>query len=101
MRAEPLHSPRYTEVEIPHIHLLARSPSRSGTGHEGKRVLRLIAVPYEDIFTDWPMKKSLASLRSDRLLKLADVAWDLTALQEDAEFLLHNERLFAAGTTHE
>lgn len=63
-------------------------------------VIRLIAVPYEEIVTDWPLTDPLAPLTAeDKLIKLSEVAWSLIALDTDAGFVLANSKLFAMGST--
>lgn len=65
-----------------------------------KQTFKLMAVPYEDIVTNWPVTDPLAPLTSeDKLTRLAEAAWGLTALIDDTSFVMQNAKLFALGTT--
>ncbi|WP_096329297.1 hypothetical protein [Nannocystis exedens] len=65
-----------------------------------KQTFKLMAVPYEDIVANWPVNNPLAPLTSEqKLTKLAEAAWGLTALIDDSDFMIQNAKLFALGTT--
>lgn len=65
-----------------------------------KQTYKLKAVPFESIIANWPAVDPLAPLTSEqKLTKLAEAAWGLTALIDDADFVAHNAKLFALGTT--
>lgn len=65
-----------------------------------KQTFKLMAVPYEDIVANWPVGNPLAPLTSEqKLTKLAEAAWGLTALIDDSDFMVQNAKLFALGTT--
>ncbi len=64
-----------------------------------KNIVKIIAVPYEEIVADWPMKDPLAPMTSDEKLdKLATVAFAHISLITDLKFMKHNEKLFALGS---
>ena len=64
-----------------------------------KNIVKVIAVPYEEIVADWPMKDPLAPMTSDEKLdKLATVAFAHISLITDLKFIKHNEKIFALGT---
>lgn len=65
-----------------------------------KQTYKLKAVPYEAIVANWPVTDPLAPLTSEqKLTKVAEAAWGLTALIADSDFVLQNAKLFALGTT--
>lgn len=65
-----------------------------------KQTYKLKAVPYEAIVANWPATDPLAPMTSaQKLTKVAEAAWGLTALIADSEFVLQNAKLFALGTT--
>lgn len=65
-----------------------------------KQTYKLKAVPYEAIVANWPVTDPLAPLTSEqKLTRLAEAAWGLTALIDDADFVTQNAKLFALGTT--
>lgn len=67
-----------------------------------KSVIKLIAVPYEDIVADWPTGNPLAPLTADEKLdQLTTVAFGYTALITDTKFITHHKDLFALGTSSE
>lgn len=65
-----------------------------------KQTYKLKAVPYEAIVANWPVTDPLAPLTSEqKLTRVAEAAWGLTALIDDSDFVLQNAKLFALGTT--
>ncbi|MDC0722466.1 hypothetical protein [Nannocystis bainbridge] len=74
---------------------------QSFPGQNGpKQTFKLMAVPYEDIVANWPVGNPLAPITSEqKLTKLAEAAWGLTALIDDSDFMIQNAKLFALGTT--
>ena len=71
-------------------------PSANGP----KQTYKLKAVPYESIVANWPSVDPLAPLTSEqKLTKVAEAAWGLTALIADSDFVSQNAKLFALGTT--
>ncbi len=65
-----------------------------------KAIVKLIAVPYEDIVADWPIKDPLAPMTADEKLdKLTEVAFAHVSLGTDVKFIKQNKDLFALGTT--
>lgn len=67
-----------------------------------KQVYKLKAIPYESIVANWPPSNPLAPLTDEQKLNtLAEAAWALVALGDDADFVVQNASLFAMGTTPE
>ena len=65
-----------------------------------KRQYKLKAVPIEAIVANWPATDPLAPITAEqKLTRLAEAAWGLTALIDDSDFVTQNARLFALGTT--
>lgn len=65
-----------------------------------KQTYKLKAVPFESIVANWPVSDPLAPLTSEqKLTRIAEAAWGLTALIADSDFVAQNAKLFALGTT--
>ncbi len=65
-----------------------------------KQTYKLKAVPIESIVANWPATDPLAPITAEqKLTRLAEAAWGLTALIDDSDFVTQNARLFALGTT--
>ena len=66
-----------------------------------KQTYKLKAVPFESIVANWPATADpLAPLTADqKLSRVAEAAWGLTALIADSDFVTQNHKLFALGTT--
>ena len=65
-----------------------------------KQTYKLKAVPIESIVTNWPANNPLAPLTAEqKLARVAEAAWGLTALIADSDFVLQHAKLFAIGTT--
>lgn len=65
-----------------------------------KQTYKLKAVPFESIVANWPSTDPLAPLTSEqKLTRVAEAAWGLTALIADSDFVSQNHKLFALGTT--
>lgn len=65
-----------------------------------KQTYKLKAVPFESIVANWPQTDPLAPLTSEqKLSKVAEAAWGLTALIADSDFVAQNAKLFALGST--
>lgn len=65
-----------------------------------KQTYKLKAVPIESIVANWPANNPLAPLTAEqKLSRVAEAAWGLTALIADSDFVIQNAKLFAIGTT--
>lgn len=65
-----------------------------------KQTYKLKAVPIESIVANWPANNPLAPLTAEqKLTRVAEAAWGLTALIADSDFVVQNAKLFAIGTT--
>jgi len=65
-----------------------------------KQTYKLKAVPIEAIVANWPATDPLAPITAEqKLTRLAEAAWGLTALIADSDFVTQNPKLFALGTT--
>ena len=65
-----------------------------------KQTYKLKAVPIEAIVANWPATDPLAPITAEqKLTRLAEAAWGLTALIADSDFVTQNHKLFALGTT--
>jgi hypothetical protein len=65
-----------------------------------KQTYKLKAVPFESIVANWPVTDPLAPLTAEqKLARLGEAAWGLTALIADSDFITQNHKLFALGTT--
>lgn len=65
-----------------------------------KQTYKLKAVPIENIVANWPATDPLAPITAEqKLTRLAEAAWGLTALIDDSDFVTQNAKLFALGTT--
>jgi hypothetical protein len=66
-----------------------------------KQTYKLKAVPFESIVANWPAQTDpLAPLTAEQKLgRVAEAAWGLTALIADSDFVTQNHKLFALGTT--
>lgn len=71
-------------------------PGAAGPG----QTYKLKAVPYEAIVANWPVTDPLAPMTSEqKLTRVAEAAWGLTALIADSNFVMQHAALFALGTT--
>lgn len=65
-----------------------------------KQTYKLKAVPFENIVANWPVTDPLAPLTAEqKLARLGEAAWGLTALIADSDFVTQHAKLFALGTT--
>lgn len=65
-----------------------------------KQTYKLKAVPFENIVANWPVTDPLAPITAEqKLARLGEAAWGLTALIADSDFVAQNQKLFAIGTT--
>ena len=65
-----------------------------------KSIIKIIAVPYEDIVADWPTGNPLAPMTADEKLdKLTEVAFAHVSLITDTKFITRSKELFALGTS--
>jgi len=78
---------------------LAQVKAFPGAGGQ-KQTYKLKAVPIESIVANWPANNPLAPLTAEqKLTRVAEAAWGLTALIADSDFVVQNAKLFALGTT--
>ena len=67
-----------------------------------RETYKLKAIPYEAIVANWPPSNPLAPLTAaQKLDAVTSAAFDLIALGDDSDFLVHNPALFALGTNKE